>query len=799
MNPYFRLMMMVTGLLLTGRLEAVEVSNTGEYTLGDFGDINTETAALAAMDQACRWIVSNGGGVLVVPANAPESLVVKNTYQNDRESGPTVTILDRRKGYETTHLPSVGQRTPTGWYGAYTYRLMNMHPRGLPFQGTHEMLGMRNAVVRGSSSYMQLTSEAVAKGANRRIYVPSIRGIFVGQFLTITGQQGAYQPPYDRVWVKSIGWDAERKLNYLVADLEHDHPAGCIIYNKHVTGSMNISSTANADNQTMELQVTRRQYAHGDSFLISGSYVYQGDVFSGLGDEQGVVLNAEVMQDPDPFYSVVESVNWEDDAIVFAPGPCNVQKLSTSRAIINMNSNKWITAGHVVIVPPEDWGGHTIHNPVYDAKEFVAGGIDLTKFSFTFEKDGKEELSITSWDGHPLQKFTYVYQNKAYPSLVDGWVNNLGGAIIGSADCGWTEDIVGRFFAVADEGERLTPGAQDLGVVYHSSLERTQYRWYLIKQFRKNADGTCRIKIERIRYAAGDAGAPNLYNEDNYTWDGHDRPLSYIIAPGAYAYDVGDGWQDRDHGIAEKSDSRIVRVVPNADRGTAFDFEPGDGIEQAIGADPALPMPIRVRVYNNVPDTMKHGMIELINYGTVSMSAGINLVGSGHNRDVIATRKDRKPYYGTGFNISSVVGTGIRFGADVTEAALKFEQPNERAQPIQWKHAGGQTALAVDPKTGDMSITGSPLHVASVKGIKGLSATEVSARNLRGMNVAVPESTRELTVQFDQTEPDAQYSLSIQPNWLTQDAVVEKTANGFRVVFSNPATAGATFDWQLIR
>lgn len=789
----------MAGLLLAGRLNAVEVSSTGEYALGDFGDISTTASAQAAMDQACRWIVSHGGGVLVVPAIAPEGLVVRNIHQQDRESGPTVTILDRRKGYETTHLPSVGKQSPTGWYGAYAYRLLNMSPRGLPFQGTHEMQGMRNAVVRGSSSYMQLTSEAVEKGADRRIFVPSIRGIFVGQYLTLTGKQGAYQPPYDRVWVKSIGWDAERKLNYLVVDLEHDHPAGCILYNKHVTGSMNISSTANADNQTMEFQVTRRQYAHGDSFLISGSYVYQGDVFSGLGDEQGVVLNAEVMQDPDPFHSTVESVNWEDDAIVFSPGPCNVQKLATSRAIINMNSNKWITDGHVVIVPPEDWGGHTIHNPMYDAKEFVDGGIDLTKFSYTFVKDGEEAQSITSWDGHPLRQFTYVYQNKAYPSLVDGWVNNLGGAIIGSADCGWTEDVVGRFFAVADEGERLTPGAQDLGVIFHSSLERTQYRWYLIKQFRKNGDGTCRIKIERIRYAAGDAGAPNLYNEDNYTWDGHVRPLSYIIAPGAYAYDVGDGWQDRDHGIAEKSDARIVRVVPNADRGTAFDFASGDPIEQAIGADPSVPTPIRVRVFNNVPDTMEHGMIDLMNHGTVAMSAGINLVGGGHNRDALANRKDRKPYYGTGLHIGSVVGTGIRFSADVTEAALQFEQPNEHAQPIRWKHAGGHSELVVDPKTGDMSITGSPLQVATVKGIEGLSATAVPAHNLRGMNIAVPEGVREVAIQFDRPEADAQYALNIQPNWLTQDAVIEKTTKGFTVIFSEPAPTGATIDWQLIR
>lgn len=122
----------------------------------------------------------------------------------------------------------------------------------------------------------------------------------------------------------------------------------------------------------MEFQVTRHQYAHGDSFRISGSYIYQGDVFSVLGDDRGVALNAEVVQDPDPFHSKVDSVDWGRDAIVFEPGICNVQKLSPSRAIINMNTNKWITQGSVVIAPAEDWHGHIIHNPTYNVRAFIA-------------------------------------------------------------------------------------------------------------------------------------------------------------------------------------------------------------------------------------------------------------------------------------------------------------------------------------------------------------------------------------------------------------------------------------------
>ncbi|MBI4025889.1 MAG: hypothetical protein HY360_12965 [Verrucomicrobia bacterium] len=783
-------------LLIQG---APEISRTGEYVLTAFGETSTAAAAQKTLDAACQWIIANGGGLLVIPASVTAPFEAQNTYQKDRESGPTVTIVDRRKGYETRQLPTVGKISPTGWYGAYDYRLINMDGHGLPFQGNHEMRGMRNAVVRGASSYMQLAGAAVAKGKDRRIYVPTIRGIFVGQYLNLTGQRFSYAQPYDQFWVKSIGWDAEKKLNYLVADLEHDHPEGAILYNKHVTGSLTIDSTANCDNQTMELQVTRHQYAHGDSFLISGGYVYQGDVFSGLGDERGVVLNAEVMHDADPFHSKVEAVDWRRDALVFAPGACNVHKLAASRAIINMNSNKWFASGAVAIVPPEDWGGHIIHNPKYDVKTFIRDGIDLKPFALTYQKEGQPAPSITTWDGHRLKKFNYIYKGKAYPSLHDGGINYLGGCIEGSADCGWTPEVVGRFFAVADEGERLAPTDKVTGADYHGALLRPIYRWYLIKQFKKNADGTCRIKIERIRWAAVDAGAPNLYNADNYTWDGHARPLKYIIAPGAYAYDVGDAWQDTNSGVAPPSSPRIIRVVPNGDRGTKFDFAAGDAIEQAIGADPAIPVPIRVRMFNNVPDTLEHSALELTNYGRVQTNTGIGLGGGGHNRDDLARRKDGKPFFGTGLNIGCVVGAGVRFGADVTEAAIAFEQPNQREQPIKWRHENGETSLTVDPKTGDLTIRGSDLAVPTVKGARGLSATATAANNLRGINVAVPKDARELTIKFEQPEPDNQYSLNVQPNWMTPDAVVEKTVSGFKVAFGTPAGNGAKIDWQLIR
>ncbi len=775
------------------------VQKGGEYLLPEFGDVSTPAAVKATFDRACADIVTKGGGVLVIPPAVTVPFEPQNTAQKDRESGPTVTVRDLRKGYEVRLVPSVGLATPTGWFGQYTYRLINMKEHGLPFQGNHEATGIRNAVVRGASSYMQWTTEPAKKGKDAHIYVPSIRGIFVGQYLTYCSSAG-YAPPHDRIWVKGIGWDAEKKANYVIADLEYDHPAGAILYNKHVVGSQNIDTTSNCDNQTMEFQVTRRQYSHGDSFLISGMYCYQGDVFSGLGDECGVVLNSEVCSDPDPFHSEVEKVDWADNAITFKPGVSNVQKLATSRTIVNLNPKKWLTQGSVVIVPPEDWGGFIVNRKGFDTMAFVHEGIDLSKFPLTYQDQGKELTGLSTWDGKPIRSLKYVYKGKAYPSLIASNINWLGGCILGSADCGWTPDVVGRFFAVNEPAEYLAPGEPTEGGMYAGgAVARITRRWYLIKEFRKNADGTCAIRIERIRWAAVPAGAPNLYDAESYTWDGHEKPLKYVIAPGAYAYDVGDGWKDRVGGYANADESRIVRVVPNGDRGTAFDFAAGDAIEQGVGADPAIPQPMRVRVFNAVPDTLEASGLSMSNGGKVAMHAGITIGGTGNNLDSLKNRKDHKAPWLTGVNIGSVTENGIVFGADVTSAAIRFTQPNERPQPLLWEHLKGQTTLTVDPKSGDMAVTGGALHASAVKAVQGISGTAVAAANLRRIDVAVPQGVRRLEVKFEKPEADAAYAVMVQPNWLTLDGVTQKTTAGFTVEFSAAAPAAAHLDWLLVR
>ena len=114
-------------------------------------------------------------------------------------------------------------------------------------------------------------------------------------------------------------------------------------------------------------------------------------------------------------------------------------------------------------------------------------------------------------------------------------------------------------------------------------------------------------------------------------------------------------------------------------------------------------------------------------------------------------------------------------------------------------HLKGESTLVVDPNSGDMSIRGSDLAVPAVKDTRGISATATAANNLRGINVVVPKGSREIAVTFPTPEPDDRYSLNVQPDWITQDAVTEKSATGFKAVFSSPADEKSHIDWQLIR
>ncbi len=796
------LLMLCCGILpLFAQIPEVAVGMDGTYLLSDFGEIRKMPAAGETLDKAAAWITAHGGGVLVVPAGTAKELVIRNQYQTLRPNAvtPVLTIIDRRGGMVVTHPPQIGLTMPfefSGWTGTKTDRTLDTYPDFLPHWGSHTVSAINNTVLRGSSSVLR-TCEVVKKaGSEVWVYPETIRGIFPAQRLSFT-MPGVSTS----IEVKDIYWDTARKQSYFTADIPEVQANGAgQLSNKSNVGSMLITTAHNADSQSFDFHVWREQYGHGDAFVISGWFAYQGDVMSSRGDENGVVLNAEIEGDIDAFTAKVESVDWANDALKFATGARNANKLGTSRPLINLNEKKWITAGSVLIVGAEDWSGMIVRNPAVQNKvdDYITWGITPDRFPMTYTDEQGHHPSLTTWDGKPVREFRYVYKGKTYPSLITRGANYLGGRIIGSPDCGWTPEVVGRFFAVAEEGEYAT--ARDGGSYFCGGPAANVYRWYLIRAFKKNADGTCEIRIERVRFASVAAGGPTLYNDDNYTWDGHERPLKYIIAPGAFVSDIAEGWKEGMNSSPGADHPRTLKLADGPYRGTATDFAPGDPVVQAVGADPVFPRGVRIRQFNKIPSSWPTSAVEISNFGLVSTSAALLIGGDGMvDRDIaLASRKDHKPAHGSALAIESVTGAGIRFSADVTEGALVFEQPVHE-QPLVWKSAAGKTVLMVNPKNGNMSVSGGEVALPTVKGLSGISATSVAANNLRGINVPVKEGAQMLAVVFPANEPDANYSLTVQPNWFTLDRVVRKANNGFIVSFSTPAPKGAVVDWQLIR
>ncbi len=784
-----RMLGLATVVLFGGLAWSAPVASNGVYRLTDFGDVARKDAAQKTLDLACGWIVEHGGGILVVPPQTARDLVIRNAYQKERTydmARPSVTIVDNRSGSATLYPPQMGDRVvhgEQGWSGLRINRIMDADP--LPFWGTQNLLEIYNAVIRGSSSVLRPV-KFEKHGAEWRCYPETIRGIFPGQVFK------------DVAIVKDVRWDSARQLAYFTTDTP-----GLVegksywISNKNNIGTMEIRTSHNTDSQAFDFHVFRQQYGIGDTFLISGTYEYQGDVASTYGDEQGHVFNAEIEQDPTPFSGEVESVDWARNALIFKPGSRNANKLGMSRGIINLNPKKWITAGSVFIVPAEELSGLLVANPKYKGRagDYVTNGIPVADFDLTYAEGGKTLASLTTWDGKPFRTLRYPFRGRAYPSLIHNGVNWLGGRILGSADCGWTPAVVGRFFAVAEPGEYLTN--QD-GGGYRCNATSDTYRWYLIRSFTKNPDGTCAIRVERVRYAAT-LTIPTLYREENNTWDGHERPLRYIIAPGAYAMDIADGWTENMAQGPGAADPRTITLAAGPDRGTPFDFAADDPITQAIGADPFHPSGLRIRLFNKVPTSWTTGTIELENFGLVSSYAGLNLSGGPIDRDARKkSAKDGKPAFLNGVSINAVTEAGIRFGADCTEGALVFEQP-VHSQAMLWRHAAGDTELVVDNQSGELRVTGGEVTLPTVKGLSGISATAVAAHNLRGIDVPVPAGAKRLEVVFSVPEADATYAVSVLPAWFTQVRLAEKTAKGFSVEFSEAAEAGKTVDWQLIR
>ena len=726
---------------------AVPQAVMGEYNLADFGPVKTIEQMQATLNAAISNIIARGGGILVIGPGAALGSIENNAPSSIRGTN-TVTIVDRRNGYESVFLPSNGTHLDGVWAGRRLSRTVRQSIDG--GFGTHSTATIDTSIAGGTTSYFQPCLFDIKKGKDQRIYGSTIRGLFEGMNFELLAPEG------ETSVIKSLGWDAEKKMPYFVADIAHDHPKGTIILNKHVVNSLTITDRSQSDSQSTGLSVQRKNYGIGDSFVMHAWAVSQGNIMSTGGDEGGLCYGADISNDLRPFRGKIESINWKTAELVYAPGPNVSSALGTSRPLINMNTNKHVTQGSVYVVAP----GH--QDP---------------------------------WDSANPAKTGKTFEGQVLP----------GGAIIGSKDCGWTTDIVGRFFAIDEPSEYIDP--KEGGAGYTPPPDLRVYRWYQIQKLEARTDGTMRIYVERTRWYSRNDVVPNLYLSDNYTWDGHLKPLRYIIVPGAYVADISRAWNltdPRSGGADVASSPRILKLAPSPDAGGKFDFEKGDSIVQAIGQDPWNVSGLRVCHYNYLPSSsVPDASLSVVNRGRVTVDSALNVYG--HFTDLEKTikfMKDQQPDFQKVIDINATAGVGIRFGADVGEAAIMFEQPNQRPQPIVWRTANrAPSSLTVDPKTGEFQFKGGAARLSGLLlgNNQGISGSTTPARNLRGIAVQVKEGANELEVRFECGEADARYGIIVQPNWITGAAVVKRTEKGFVVSFDQPAPNTATIDWILVR
>jgi hypothetical protein len=742
-----RWIMLIMCCLLAGIVLAEELPAPlpgGCWSLAAFGPIATPAQAEGTLAKAAAALIAKGGGVIIIPAEAPANWSPENVTQGTWRTpaapapakgwgnGPGVTLIDYRDGTMKVLVPQA-----TGTVFSRTMRMPEGQSCG--HWGYFPMLSLENNVVRGTTSYRDWLVNDVKAGKEQRFYVPTIRGIFPGMFLN-TGDYSGVQ----RLYVRSIGFDAEKGMHYFTADTDADIKAKSLLHNKNHANALLMTTNANTENQTFDVFIDRHHYSQGDTYLFAAHFNYMGDVHSTAGDENGVIFAAFSNSETNIFRGTVEAFDAKTNALKYKGG-VNAHTLATGRPLINLNAKKWITGGSVLIVRPGTW-----------------------------------------WDLDDKHVVNPVFEGKGYPTVLgkaDGSGApelRMGGLLRFTKDAPLTPAVVGRYFAV-DEKDELVPGAN-------------LRRWYMIGGFKANADGTKEIILIRHWWGAKPAGAPTLYNPDNYTQDGHLQPLHYVIAPGANVYDVADGMKPGGQNT-NGALNRTVKVAPGPDTGTASDFAAGDAVEQAIGPDPFKPIPFRAYCFDSVPGAFPAPIFDIANHGPVSRSAVMTVAG---NND----KADKKPPFENILVVDTAVNNGIVFGGDTGNAALLFRQPNGKPQPIKWRYDGGskEASLMVSPKDGTMRFDGNGLLLpGGVVNVGGLSATATMAKNLRGVNVPVTAGAKELVVKFPTPEADANYAVFLEQSWLTNRAVSAQTAEGFTVQFETPPAADGRLHWMLIR
>jgi hypothetical protein len=321
-----------------------------DHVLGEYGAyLPTPKEAYETLAKAVDAILAEGGGVLCIPRDAPHGFFPRNTKEDGLDK-PAVTIVDHRHGVEHTYVPPIGITNSEG--SAVAGRIIERDlAQNLEWQNSLPVVAVTSRAAAGASSLSTRLSRAAAAGADQRLYIPTLRGAFIGQKLLVDPG-----PTEEVITVEGLGLDGDKP--YLIADTRFAHAAGVQIYNKNDVGALSINDVSNCDNQSASLILRRTTYGTGDSFGVAAILTYQGNINSGGGDEGAVAFAGNLEQDIDSFTGEVETWDKDKRLLKYKAGAQHPQKLGTSRPLINFNESKHVKDGLVQVM--DTGGGHTV-------------------------------------------------------------------------------------------------------------------------------------------------------------------------------------------------------------------------------------------------------------------------------------------------------------------------------------------------------------------------------------------------------------------------------------------------------
>ena len=725
-------------LLLAALLAGISVSaQTNMHSLTEFGPVGTAEQVKAAYAKA-KAALATTGGTLFVPAAASKLYSEENTTQISPRTppfpaqtqkwagsgGPGITVVREDENGIVLQVPAVA--------GLQIERTLRMPlTESLPHWTTDYALKIHDNIVHGSQSYLDWLQEPVEAGPDKRFYVATIRGLRVGMFANCLGSGVA------RLCIKSLGYDAEKKMHYFTADTSVPFKAGAVIQNKSNEGVIWMEQECHADEQTYDIMLNRDKYSLGDTYMYFARFRYMGNNHSAGGDENANIFAAYTENLLNNFNGTVEATDWQSNTVKFAGDAKNANTLGASRPIINLNKQKWITQGKVIVVPAESY-----------------------------------------WDTIDTGK--YPFQGKTYPTtVIKGKGLHMGGLIRGDKDCPWDDSIIGRWIAISEESEMV---------------RKTIYRWYQIDGLVKNADGTKDITIQRFWWGAKTMSSMSLYRLENCTWDGHLRPLSYVIAPGTYVAEVSRAVPAGKNTKMEN----LLGVAPYRDANSKFDFEKGDAIEQAVGPDPFVPTGFRLWAEDQIPGAFPAPILDINNMGHISRYAAMWIRGGPAKLEALANTSVQRPSWENAIVLDSAADVGINWKADFANAAILFQQPNHE-QPMKWLYGPRELGKPVAEATLTVSTNAGVFTFSTPISTPGISADKTPARNLRGKDVAVKAGATAVSVDFPVEETDASYAVFVEKNWIGDRAITKKDAKGFTIQFEKPAPADAKLDWMIVR